>query len=194
MGTLVAAQCRCETPGLLRYPMLVGLISRFQDAFACGGYCPRRWAHPCAQGMCSAAAHVCFGPKADIAQSRLGGSGFFWRGPRLCLIALKRCVSSSRASIFSSSRVILDLSSSVPRNFSSALPTESLVVSAMATSHQGAVRIALARPKAKGWCHQTWLPSCPRRWRATGLIRSLTSVDGPSCLRTHRAETALVSS
>jgi hypothetical protein len=38
------------------------------------------------------------------------------------------------------------------------------------------------------------LPSCPRRWRATGLIRSLTSVDGPSCLRTHHAETALVSS
>jgi hypothetical protein len=143
-----------------------------------------------------AVVNVRFGPTADIAQSRLGGSGFFWRGPRLCLIALKRCVSSSRASIFSSSRVMLDLGPSVPRNFSSALPTESLVVSAIAiiSRFEGAVRTALARPKARGWCHQTWLPSCPRRWRATGLIRSLTSVDGPSCLRTHHAETALVSS
>src|SRR5262245_17558748 len=59
------------------------------------------------------------------------GSAFL-PGPRLRLIALKRCASLSRASIFSSSRVILDLGSSVPRNFSSALSTESLVVSAIA--------------------------------------------------------------
>jgi hypothetical protein len=50
-------------------------------------------------------------------QLRLVGP-VFW--PRLRLIALNRCVSLSRASIFSSSRVILDLGSSVPRNFSSA--------------------------------------------------------------------------
>src|SRR4029079_4067345 len=66
-----------------------------------------------------------------VAQSRLG-SGVFWRGPRLCLILLRRCISSSRASLFSSSRVVLDFGSSVPRNFSSALPTESFVVSAIA--------------------------------------------------------------
>jgi hypothetical protein len=43
-------------------------------------------------------------------QLRLVGP-VFW--PRLRLIALNRCVSLSRASIFSSSRVILDLGSSV---------------------------------------------------------------------------------
>src|SRR5262245_64037085 len=78
------------------------------------------------------APHMSASDQSGHPQSCFGGSGFFWRGPRLCLIALKRFVSLSRSSIFSSSRVILDLGSSVPRNFSSALPTESLVLSTIA--------------------------------------------------------------
>ena len=54
-----------------------------------------------------------------------------WPRPSPRLAALKRRISSSRASFFSRSRVSLDSGVSVPRNFSRALPTESLVVSAM---------------------------------------------------------------
>ena len=55
------------------------------------------------------------------------------------LIALKRCVSSSSVSIFSSSRAIFAFGASVPRSFSSAWPTESLVVSAKVKSSAGEV-------------------------------------------------------
>src|SRR5262245_23889671 len=58
----------------------------------------------------------------------------FLLGPRLRLMALRRCASLSASSIFSSSCFALDFGSSLPRSFSSALPTESLVVSAIQIS------------------------------------------------------------
>jgi hypothetical protein len=69
----------------------------------------------------------------QLSQSRLVEPARWSRSSRR-LAALKRRISSSRASFFSWSRVVLDLGASVPRNFSRAWPTESLVVSAMAKS------------------------------------------------------------
>ena len=67
-----------------------------------------------------------FDPKADISplelkisQSRLGDPGLSRSRRRLS--ALKRRNSSSSAAFFSSRTVMRDLSSALPRNFSSAL-------------------------------------------------------------------------
>jgi len=65
-------------------------------------------------------------PLELISQSRLGGPGLSRSRRRLS--ALKRRVSSSSALFFSSRRVMRDFGSSLPRNFSSALSTESFSV------------------------------------------------------------------
>src|SRR6478672_4925930 len=65
-------------------------------------------------------------PLELISQSRLGGPGLSRSRRRLS--ALKRRNSSSSSLFFSSRRVMRDFGSSLPRNFSSALPTESFSV------------------------------------------------------------------
>src|SRR6478672_6369551 len=65
-------------------------------------------------------------PLELISQSRLGGPGLSRSRRRLS--ALKRRNSSSSALFFSSRRVMRDFGSSLPRNFSSALSTESFSV------------------------------------------------------------------
>ena len=58
-----------------------------------------------------------------------------WPGLRRRVAALKRCISSSIVSTFSSSCMIFDfLGASLLRSLSSTLPTESLFISAMLTS------------------------------------------------------------
>jgi len=94
-----------------------------------------------------------------------------WSRSRRCLIALKRCVSSSSVSIFSSSRAIFAFGASLPRSFSSAWPTESLVVSATAKSSPGEIKDRKVE--------RTPLPSSARFSLVSVVLHASASI--PSC-------------
>src|SRR5262245_7436920 len=82
--------------------------------------------HPRSANRCPLMTQSEHSPLELISQSRLGGPGLFRSRRRLS--ALKRRSSSSSALFFSSRRVMRDFGSSPPRNFSSALSTESFSV------------------------------------------------------------------
>jgi hypothetical protein len=94
----------------------------------------------------------------------------FWSRPIFSLAALNRCVSLSSASMLSSSRVNLDFRGSVTRSFSSAWPTESLVVSAILILHSLMpcyCHLSRAASVATGGLH----PQRPLQTRLTPLAR-----------------------
>jgi hypothetical protein len=68
------------------------------------------------------------------------------------LAALERCISSSRASVFSLSRVIFDFGTSVLRSLSSTWPTESLFISAIVNPLRVAICVLLFQAARKFQC------------------------------------------
>jgi hypothetical protein len=100
-------------------------------------------------GLATQSAHA---PLELISQSRLEGPGL--SRSRRSLSALKRRISSSSALFFSSRMVMRDLGSSLPRNFSSAVPTSSFLRRARFLSSE---RTERGRPPA------------PRRGHSAGL-------------------------